>query len=192
MPNVTYFPGIPNGPNNPSDDQPNMKINNDANATLWSTGDLFGFNNNRGARHKQVTLTNEASPTIDVTQGDAILSSQSALSESWPVWTHSGSASTFMMTSATNNGPNGFASLPGGMLIQWGIIPTPISGSNPVVFPKVFAFIPFTVQLTIERAAANVDGVVILTGTVATTGFTAVSPTAGSANIYWLAIGRSI
>ena len=53
MTNVTYNLGIPDADNNPSVDQPNMKVNNDAVNTLFSV-EHYGFNNNLGGQHKKI------------------------------------------------------------------------------------------------------------------------------------------
>jgi hypothetical protein len=56
---ITYTPGIPNRPNNPSVDQPNMKVNNDANLTIWAV-DHVTFNQpsgTPGGTHNHVTFT---------------------------------------------------------------------------------------------------------------------------------------
>lgn len=52
----TYTTGIPDAPNNPSTDQPNMKVNNDSNSAIWLE-DHYGFNDNLGGEHKQVTYS---------------------------------------------------------------------------------------------------------------------------------------
>ena len=54
MTNFVYTVGIPDAPNDPSADQPNMKVNNDSNDGIWKI-DHYGFRNNNGGYHKQTT-----------------------------------------------------------------------------------------------------------------------------------------
>jgi hypothetical protein len=55
MPNVTYNLGIPDENNNPSVDQPDMKINTDAVDEILLV-DHYGFNLDNGGFHKKVTI----------------------------------------------------------------------------------------------------------------------------------------
>jgi len=53
---LAYTSGIPNGPDNPSNDQPDMKINND-NIPIFVAVDHVGFNTNLGGYHKIIHQT---------------------------------------------------------------------------------------------------------------------------------------
>ncbi len=53
MVNVIYNDGIPDGPNNPSVDQPKMKTNNDSARKLIEF-DHVGYGNNQGGYHKVI------------------------------------------------------------------------------------------------------------------------------------------
>jgi hypothetical protein len=57
---ITYTLGIPNAPNNPSNDQPNMKVNNDANSQIWSI-DHVTFASTPAGTHNHVTFANSQS-----------------------------------------------------------------------------------------------------------------------------------
>lgn len=63
MTDVPYYNNIPDGPNNPSQDQPLMKINTNAVDTLISV-DHYGFNTNTGfgGEHQQVNLPQKNTP----------------------------------------------------------------------------------------------------------------------------------
>jgi hypothetical protein len=52
---LTYTAGIPNTPNNPSNDQPIMKVNNDSNNIIWGI-DHHGFNDNQGGWHNIIRM----------------------------------------------------------------------------------------------------------------------------------------
>lgn len=65
MTDFKYTLNIPNGPNNPSNDQPIMQTNNNSNALIWDV-DHYGFNNINGGLHAQSTyplITTPATPT---------------------------------------------------------------------------------------------------------------------------------
>jgi hypothetical protein len=53
--NFNYTQGIPNGPDNPSDDQPNMQTNTNSDFGIWNV-DHYGFVNALGGWHKVIRL----------------------------------------------------------------------------------------------------------------------------------------
>lgn len=55
MSNFTYTTGIPNGALSPAQNRPTMTVNNDSAAGIWDE-DHYGFNNNNGGQHQQVTF----------------------------------------------------------------------------------------------------------------------------------------
>lgn len=185
MPNLGYERGIPNGPDNPSNDQPDMKINNDSNDSIW-TADHFGFRNNKGGRHKQVTLTNESAPGI--AEGDGALYASLINSQSWPVWQNS-LGSTVMLSSATSRVGNGYASLPGKILIQWGSAVVSF-GTHSINFNTNFAvvggFLPIVVIQAVSAVASN-NSVYLVSTTNAS--FTYNNQSSTVLAIHWHAIG---
>lgn len=81
----TFNSNIPAADNNPSDDQPEMRQNNQTHVAIWNV-DHISFNNNDGGKHKQVTFQGEypaGAPTnpesvsyTDVQSGSAFTNSQ--------------------------------------------------------------------------------------------------------------------
>ena len=63
MPDVTYFTDIPDGPNNPSQDQPLMKINTNATDQIIAV-DHYSFNtsDSSGGYHRQCTFAGKNTP----------------------------------------------------------------------------------------------------------------------------------
>lgn len=61
MTTFTYIRDIPNGPNNPSADQPNMQINTNSTDDLLAV-DHTSFNVLNGGQHKQITFNNKNVP----------------------------------------------------------------------------------------------------------------------------------
>lgn len=88
---------------------------------------------------------------------------------------------------------NGYTFIPGGLMVQWGRIGSPVSGDNTVLFAtsnKDFPSNCFNVFLSLERSNANTSMIVIKTGSISKTGFKAILPTSGSTAFFWLAIGN--
>jgi len=84
---------------------------------------------------------------------------------------------------------NGYTFLAGGIVLQWGLFPSPVSGNNPITFNPTFPTACLNVSISIVRTAANIEAMVILVGSVTQSGFTVIAPTGGSAGIFWTAIG---
>lgn len=63
MSSFVYNRDIPNAPNDPSVDQPNMKINNNS-IEDWSAVDHVGYNTSGGGRHLQVTFNSNNVPGV--------------------------------------------------------------------------------------------------------------------------------
>ena len=68
MTTFPFYPNIPDGPNNPSFDQPNMKINNQSDYSIWNVDHLTydqigsGGVGTSAGQHKFVTFNNVATP----------------------------------------------------------------------------------------------------------------------------------
>lgn len=61
MPLISYTRSIPDAPNDPSVDQPSMKINTNSTDDILNV-DHYSFNQNEGGNHKQVTFANKNVP----------------------------------------------------------------------------------------------------------------------------------
>jgi len=72
--NLPYTGNIPNPPNNPSTDVPNMQTNTNSLET-WVTIDHYGFVDANGGRHKQVQIVSLQSPLTSVPSPTGGLSS---------------------------------------------------------------------------------------------------------------------
>lgn len=194
MPHLSYERDVPDAPNNPSVDQPDMKLNTNSNDSIW-TADHFGFNDNKGGRHQQLTLTNRTAPGI--AEGDGALYANLIDGQSWPIWQNA-LGSTTMVSSATNASINGFASLPGGLMIQWGTVAGSSLATVPVSFNTNFRLAgvntnAYNVNVIPIRAATspgNDFATAIVTGSVTHTGFSIANIGAHTmAGWYWTAIG---
>lgn len=149
MPFYGFNTNVPNGPDDAADDQPDMLTN-----TISTDGiinvDHYSFNgnpvNNKGGYHRQMTLLNVDTPTSVPLVGESgYLLSKHKNNNAWPAWYNStnqtsNAAITFMIE--RNKKKNaGYQYLPGGLLMQWGVIS----------FPSRFEFnnIPFSDNFSI-------------------------------------------
>jgi hypothetical protein len=202
--NLTYTLNVPFATNNPSFDQPNMETNNDNNALLWMI-DHHGFNDNLGGYHNLVHFTTQLTqpaktpiagqvytliPTAPPGQTDAQLFYQSPAG---------------IITQLTNStgvipspGQNGYTTLPGGFILQWGFttlfkssIPTPVLfATNNINFPTNCFNITIGC-ITGEGNSPGENNYFIKEGSVSNTGFTIVNSSGSSArSLYWQAIGN--
>lgn len=184
MPGITYNLNIPLATNNPSVDQPNMKINTNAIDTLLQV-DHISFNTTNGGQHQQVTLPNtQVSDPSPTGVGSEIYTK-----------TLAGIAQLFFANSASvtqlTGGPQtlsttGYTTLPGGLLLQWGQ-GTATSGGAPVDFSKTFA----TCYAIVCTRATNSSTLISIAAAVpggSPSSFTAVSSNSSSP-ISFVALG---
>lgn len=182
----TYNRDIPDAPNNPSNDQPLMKVNTNSADDLLAV-DHFSFNVAKGGTHKQVTLTNEAAPGIG--SSDGVLYSNG----NFPAWQNGAGQTSFFagFPSATSNG---YAFLQGGVIIQWGVF-TITGQTNTVLFITSNINFPnncWNVQATLIPAAPPTGNAqTISINSISSSGFIA-NYSGGSAygSFYWFAIGN--
>lgn len=196
---ISYTLGIPNGPDNPSADQPLMKINNDHISQLIAI-DHAGFNvNNSGNHNKSTYLAQSVSPISAA--GQLVLYSKTGSSGQELHLVRDGILGTdTLLTTAQITAPsrtqNGFTWLPGGLLLQWGF-KTIAPGSNTITFTTegcvAFAVVAgFSPIVTVSpRRTVNPNNVdqIYVNATSATT-FTINNTSGGGiTDMYWHAIG---
>ncbi len=204
MPNLAYNRDIPDGPNNPSTDQPNMKTNTNNTDTIIAV-DHYSFNDNRGGTHKQVSLTNEAAPGIPALSSAVLFANLAADGFSWPFWQNAASGLLgFQIMGSNQPTAAGYAFLPGGLYIQWGPNGAVTGGSfgggtanGTVTFPKVFPTACFMViatpfwtttpPSTTGAGTVTVDSAALLPGSFSWK----FNTTSGAyKGFYWIAIGN--
>ncbi len=121
MTDFSYTLGIPNGPNDPSNDQPNMKINNDNISAIIGV-DHVTFNQNNGGYHTdihQIPLGGDPGAMSGIGQiySKTLGSDQSLFYES--------GAGIITQLTGTNSSAflqntNGYIWIAGTILLQWG------------------------------------------------------------------------
>jgi hypothetical protein len=85
----------------------------------------------------------------------------------------------------------GWTFLPGGMLLQYGLLNSTLTAA--ILFPVPFTNIPFSIQITPVTVTGGFSAILtVASGSVSTTGFninTAGSLAGGLRGVYWMAIG---
>lgn len=142
MANYDYNTGIPNGPNNPSDDQPLMLINTNSIPGLVAE-DHNGFGINNGGFHTVIRSDTQGrvwDPTASTGQPAALPGFEKTFAMNWTPDATNGTIDTqlFSLTGAgTISALTGdFSTYEGyqwigGVLIQWGRVFAPFPGPTP-------------------------------------------------------------
>jgi len=201
MPNFTYNRDIPDAPNNPSNDQPPMKVNTNSIDNLINE-DHYAFNDNNGGLHKRVRLIDLLAIPGALAAGMGTLYTKLATSsgvstESNIFFTPDNSGNEYQLTrpitgnfasfsalgafgtvTAGYTRTAGWTFLPGGMLMQYGNV-TRAAGISPstiaVTFPLAFSTSNIVVSITaISKigGTGSTDTASLQSGTLSSTGFT--------------------
>lgn len=196
MPSITYNLNIPNPPNSPQSDVPLMQANTNAissiiNVDHYTFGTTSPFTNIDGL-HKQVTLVNETAPGLNT--GNGVLFANVSGGQSMPFWQNAAAGSPFPLalitSSETSIAPDGYFTI-GGLIFQWGSIPSPGAGPTTIVYPLTpFPNDVFTVLLTARNDGSHSAFTYYLDGAPTLESFTYAGSTSGSETLYWFAIGN--
>lgn len=177
MPNFTYNRDIPDSPNNPSNDQPPMKINTNSTDDLINE-DHYSFNDSNGGLHKQARIITRLAIPSSLASGMGTLYTKLATStgvstESNVFFTPDNSGNEYQLTRAITGNFASFSQLgafgtvtagytmtsgwtflpggPGGMLYQYASV-TRAAGISPstivVTFPVTFSTSNIVVTIT--------------------------------------------
>lgn len=122
----TYNNNVPNPPNSPKVDVPQMNTNTMSISALI-TQDHFGFNNNAGGFHKQVHLNDQSAPGLngpDSSSDGVLYSNTGTDGNSWPFWQNL--LGSIQLGGQNFIGANGYITLPSRgsqpLIVQWGIV----------------------------------------------------------------------
>lgn len=210
MTNFDYNRDIPDGPNNPSEDQPDLKVNTNSIDDLINE-DHYSFGVNNGGFHKQVRMPNSAAIPGGLIANSGTLYTKSANGFAQLFYTNATSGNEYQLTRANNTNFSTFSTdgaygtppatftqiggwtfLPGGMLMQYGFFgKTGAAGtSGTIQFPIAFTTGPFSIQVTLFRNTGNQTISVDSATPPSTTSFKFLTSTAGSDGVYWTAIGK--
>lgn len=185
---LDYNTNVPNGPNDPQDDQPEM-LTNTQSINTWTNVDHVGYNVINAGIHKQVRMRNQGAPGLG--DGQGVLYAGLINGNSWPIWQNS-VGSFPLMSFPPQVAANGYTILAGGIVLEWGSITgANIANGQAVAFPLTFPTSVFSITIGPQSNSTNDKTISITTGSVTTSGFTVI--TSGSSlfqRLYWMAIGN--
>lgn len=185
--NFAYTTGVPNSPNSPSVDVVPMQQNTNSINSLIAI-DHVGFNTNKSGIHQQVTM-----PAVTVAPGlgDGNTVLYSKLNNGInAVWVKDALQNAPLNGPASPNTANGYTSLYGGTILQWGTATKSTGGT--VTFPITFPVgTCFGVLCTVLENNNNRHFVFVKT--ISASGFTVASRDSSgndeSNTFFWVAIG---
>lgn len=189
MPNFAYNRGLPNGPDNPSNDQPGMQINTNSSEDIWDV-DHFGFNDNQGGYHDiihQPPVLVDPTPIAGIQQIYVKNSTVNTVTDT-QLFSITGLGVISQLTGSSST-TNGYQRI-GGVTIQWGTVANPgSSGSVSFSAPTFFFNNIFNIQLTLNRPASG-NAISAWVTEFNTAGFQYASNFGSSTNLFWVAIGN--
>lgn len=109
---------IPSANNDPADDQPLMKDNFSNISSFLSVDHVAPGTTNNGFHSQTHFNTNQSAPGLSGAVSVQYANTYS--SQSWPYWQNA--LGSFLMLGPSNSGSNGYTTLPGGIIIQWGSV----------------------------------------------------------------------
>lgn len=215
MPTYNYINDIPDAPNNPSQDQPNMKINTNSIDSLINEDHYSFEQSNRDGFHRQVRMPDQGSAPAGRTSSMGTLYTKLGLSltaatdRSQLFYVNGTSANEYQLTRVDNAqftkfGTNtayvadhegGWTFLPGGLILMYGKRTVTASGDVEITFPTPFLSAVFSVTGVTFKTGSGAGAVLTFDRikAVALDKFTSVvTGTTGSGTpaIYWQAIGK--
>jgi hypothetical protein len=211
-----YTQNIPNPPNNPSTDVPNMQTNTNS-VFSWPLVDHYGYEdtNNYGGWHKQITLVSLGNnPTLPpLTTGNAELYTNTVPTAGGEktelFFTPDTTGNVYQMTrtssvyyaSFANDAQyaqtppvatqfGGWTFLPGGLLLQYGSEEN-LTATGTIKFPRPFNTGPYNIQLTLNALTDTFSSnTIYVIGDPTTTSFNwGFTGTTSYDAFNWLAIG---
>lgn len=120
MTTYIYTENIPDTPNDPADDQPNMKINTNSVAGILSEDHIPFVGNSTNGRHKKITFNDVASPAAPANPVSILYTAVNAAAKSWPFFRNSEDIFS-VMPDPTNTGTN-FGFKLGKIIVNYGSI----------------------------------------------------------------------
>lgn len=178
---IAYNLGIPNAPNNPSTDQPNMKTNNDNIATYVAV-DHVAFNTAGSGQHNQVTFHANNVPAPPVAPPVLFTDTVQTLPQLKFFSGDAAHSSTQYVDAA-----NGSTFLLGGIILKWGKV-IAANNNSPATFAPAFPNHCYSVTVSGGAASGTQPTVNINTGSVGISGFT-IKMVNGPSDVFYIAIG---
>lgn len=180
---IPYTTNIPFANNDPSVDQPNMKINTNSIDQILNV-DHVSFNTAGGGRHEQVTFDSNNVPAIPTSPPVLFTNTVAGLPQ---LFFYSGpdAAHTSAQYVAALNGST---FLLGGIIMKWGKV-IGAANNTAVVFVSAFPNACFSVQVTGGAPAGTQPTVNVNTGSVSVGGFV-IKMQDPPSDVFYIAIGN--
>jgi len=194
MTNWNYNLNIPNPPNQPSQDVPLMQTNTNNINNLISV-DHVGFNANNGGYH---TVIHQIPQSSDPGMVTGISQLYSKTVNSVPELFFENDTGVVSQLTGSLDANRGYQWI-GGVLLQWGIITTPLNGHKfgtvtlPIAFSSNFFNASVSLIATSSANTTSDNTLAIVTGTPNLTSFQWVfngNSTVNFNSFYWMAIGK--
>ncbi len=195
MTTFSYNTSVPNGPNDPADDQPFMLTNTASISGLISTNHV-GFNTTNGGIHTVINFLNQTvDPSIDAMNPLPNLYTKTVGSDI-QLFYESPAGVIEQITGGSSSGGVGYVLLPGGFIMQWGTF-TNTNGTNAISFTPNFSVNPFYVNAVLRTPNDFFTRAFIKVVNQATSGAVVkLSTTTGSNSTdsvicQWIAVGKA-
>jgi len=114
----TWNNNVPNAPNNPSVDQPNMLTNTQSDNSIWAV-DHIGYNAVNGGIHNVIRFNNQAADPAAIAGFGQLYTK--TLGADQQLYYESGAGVVSLLSGMTQTvAASGNIKFPGGLIIQWG------------------------------------------------------------------------
>lgn len=196
---MTYQPNIPTGTVNLNEDYLNLRENFQQLDAIYGINHTAYSDQTAGevGYHTVVNLFTQPSVPAGVANTLTMVSrdGNDGYADRERLFLRPGSNSSYPLT--VNFTPvaatHGSTFLAGTIVLQWGTEPVVTIGDHPILFAtnnRNFAFNCFCVLITGVKATTGGDGIFLKTGSVSTTGFTAINSSGTMDEFTWVAIGN--
>lgn len=182
---MAYNADIPQPTDDPSQSQDQILKNfQEINTIIGINHD--SFSDTDPGKHKFLQLPEQVSaPATAADEGGLYTKVVSAATQLF--YREESSGSERQLTSAFTAATNGTVTIPGGLMIQWGLA-TSLANDSAITFPTPFTTAVYSIQCTLRRGDASSRFVYVSSGTESVTGFN-IKTNSSSTDVYWYAIG---
>jgi hypothetical protein len=192
--NYQYYPTIPSAPNYPGDDQPLMQTNAANIASIFAQ-DHVGVNTPNGGIHTVVHFQTQTiePPQTNPATGQIYTEIPVGDTDAQLFYKSPNNIVTQLTSDNQSDTLNGYVTLPGGIIIQWGTQAINAQGYTEITFTSPFPAECFNISLTLQNNQSNPspNSAFVLQGSVNKNNFI-IYYTGGSSTqlLYWQAIGN--
>ena len=183
---MAYNSDIPQASDDPSQSQGQILANFQELNTFLSVNHV-ALNDGDQGKHKFLQLPEQASaPSTGANEGGLYTKEVSGATQLF--FREESSGTERQITSAFSAATNGSCTIPGGLVIQWGLA-AGVGDNSQINFNSSFSTAVYNINLTLRRGDNNSRYVYVRTGSETTSKFN-IKSNAGSTEVYWVAIGR--